>query len=91
LLQSLYPSSAEAVASTVSLGDVNLALGDAAGALASFDAYLARGGPLTQEARYGRIRALELLGRSVEADRAADEFVRLYPNSVQARSLRKPR
>jgi ferric-dicitrate binding protein FerR (iron transport regulator)/TolA-binding protein len=91
LLQSFYPSSAEAMASYVSLGDVNLALGDAAGALASFDAYLTRGGPLTQEARYGRIRALEALGRSAEAERATEEFLRLHPNSVQARSLRKPR
>jgi ferric-dicitrate binding protein FerR (iron transport regulator) len=91
LLEKGHPTSAEAIASYVSLGDVRLAMGDAAGALDAFDAYLGIGGPLAQEARYGRIRALAGLGRAEDAARATDEFLRLYPDSVQARSLRKPR
>jgi hypothetical protein len=70
------------------LGDIQLAnLGDASGALRSFDAYLARGGELTQEAKYGRIRALRALGRSAEERKAIEEFVAAYPRSVQASTL----
>jgi hypothetical protein len=83
-----HPRSGEARIAQVSLGELELSqLGQAASALASFEAYLAGGGSLTQEARYGRIRALRALGRSGEATEAAAAFVRDYPGSAQARSL----
>jgi tetratricopeptide (TPR) repeat protein len=84
-----YPKSAEARAALVSLGELQLSqLGNPAAALRSFDAYLAGGGSLKQEARYGRIRALRQLGRRTEARQASDDFVRDYPGSAQAKSLR---
>lgn len=85
-----YPGSAEARVALISLGELQLSqLGDASGALRSFDAYLRGGGPLRQEASYGRIRALRQLGRVGDARAAADAFLRAYPSSVQAATLRK--
>jgi tetratricopeptide (TPR) repeat protein len=85
-----YPGSAEARVALVSLGELQLSqMGDAAGALRSFDAYLRGGGGLSQEASYGRIRALRQLGRANEARAASDAFLRAYPTSVQASTLRK--
>jgi ferric-dicitrate binding protein FerR (iron transport regulator) len=89
-LMATHPRSALARVALVSLGELQLSqLGSPAAALQSFDAYLAGGGSLTQEARYGRIRALRQLGRSVEARRASEAFVRDYPGSAQAKSLRE--
>ncbi len=89
-LLKVHPNSAEARAALVSLGELQLSqLGSPAAALRSFDGYLVGGGALTQEARYGRIRALRQLGRTTEAQRASEEFVRDYPGSAQARSLRE--
>lgn len=88
LLQ-FYPRSDEARASLVSLGELSLSqLGDAAGALRSFEAYLKSGGALSREARYGRIRALGNLGRGELEERAIREFIRDYPQSAQSSSLR---
>lgn len=85
-----HGASAEARVALVSLGDLQLSqLGDAGGALRSFEGYLRRGGALSQEASYGRIRALRRLGRLSEARTAASAFVSAYPNSVQAATLRK--
>lgn len=87
-----YAGSAEARVALVSLGDLQLSqLGDASAALRSFDSYLRGGGALQQEASYGRIRALQRLGRSSEARAASDAFMRAYPNSVQAATLRRGR
>lgn len=89
-LMRVHPRSAEARAALVSLGELQLSqLGSPAAALRSFDAYVAGGGSLTQEARYGRIRALRQLGRTAEAQRASEEFVRDYPGSAQAKFLRE--
>ncbi len=84
-----YPRSPEARAARVSVGDLQLAhLGDPAGALASFDAYLQGGaGALTLEARHGRIRALSALGRTTEEQREIARFVKDYPASPQAAVL----
>jgi ferric-dicitrate binding protein FerR (iron transport regulator) len=69
-LQALHPSSNEAHASYVSLGELQLGgLADPAGALASFDAYLRTPGALTEQARFGRDRALRALGRSDEGSK----------------------
>jgi ferric-dicitrate binding protein FerR (iron transport regulator) len=84
-----HAGSAEARVALVSLGELQLSqLGDAQGALRTFDAYLRGGGRLRQEASYGRIRALRQLGRAVEAREASESFVLAYPNSAQASKLR---
>jgi tetratricopeptide (TPR) repeat protein len=84
-----YPRSAEARAALVSVGELQLSqLGDASEALRSFDAYLRGGGALDQEARYGKIRALGKLGLSDEEHAEVERFVRDYPRSVQAATLR---
>ncbi|MGC4086536.1 MAG: PEGA domain-containing protein [Polyangiaceae bacterium] len=88
-LMQAFPHSAEARVSLVSLGEMSLSeLNDARSALGSFDAYLKQGGGLTQEARYGRIRALGRLGRKAQERAAIESFLTDYPQSVQAASLR---
>jgi tetratricopeptide (TPR) repeat protein len=85
-----FPRSDEARVSLVSLGELQLSeLKQPAQALQSFNAYLRASGPLTREARYGKIRALQLLGRGPEQQAAIAEFLRDYPNSVQAVTLRQ--
>lgn len=85
----LHRGSAEARAALVSLGELQLSqLGRPGEALRSFDRYLTAPGSLTQEARYGRVRALRRLGRTAEAQSATDSFLRDYPGSAQAESLR---
>jgi ferric-dicitrate binding protein FerR (iron transport regulator) len=83
-----HPASAEAHASLVSLGDVLLSTGDAQGALTSFEAYQRTSGPLSQEAAYGRIRALRSLGRAAEERAAILSFFDAYPQAPQIPSLR---
>jgi ferric-dicitrate binding protein FerR (iron transport regulator) len=84
-----YPGHAAALAASVSLGQLELtSFGNASGALSAFDLYLKRGGPLEQEARYGKIRALAALGKSAEELREIDVFLSRYPSSVQAEALR---
>jgi tetratricopeptide (TPR) repeat protein len=84
------PRTTEARVALVSLGELQLSqLGSPGAAVRSFDAYLRVGGPLSQEASYGRIRALRQLGRLNEARAASEAFVAAYPNSVQAATLRK--
>ena len=78
--------SAEAPAARVALGLLLLdQLKDPRGALALFDAYLAGTlkGPLAQEAAYGRIRALQRLGRRVEEISALRSFLHYYPGALQ--------
>jgi hypothetical protein len=89
LLRNTWPRSAESSAALLSLAELELTrLGKAQAALRSFDTYLAAGGPLAQEALYGRIRALRQLGREAEASRATTDFLRDYPGSLQAQTLR---
>lgn len=88
-LQAAHPRSAEARTALVSLGELQMAqLGDPAGALRSFESYLAGGGPLSQEAAYGKIRALRALGRAGDERRAIASFLGAYPASAQERWLR---
>ncbi len=87
-LRTIWPHSPEATAALLSLADLKLTLGEPASALRLFDGYLASRGPLSQEAHYGRIRALRNLGRTNEAQDATTEFVRAYPDSAQAQTLR---
>ncbi|MDY0001964.1 MAG: FecR domain-containing protein, partial [Polyangia bacterium] len=81
-----HGGSAEAPAARVALGLLLLEKkGDAHGALALFDAYLAltRRGPLAQEAAYGRVRALQRVGRKAEKRAALKDFLHYYPGALQ--------
>lgn len=77
-----HPSSAEAQAARVSLGQLRLAAGRHKAALALFERYLQRGGPLAEEARWGEIQALAALGRDEALAAAVDRLVREEPRSV---------
>lgn len=84
-----FPGSPEAHAAEVPYGELELgALGHAGQALAAFDRYLVRGGPLAEEASFGRIRALRALGRHDDARAAVSAFLATYPDSALAPSLR---
>jgi tetratricopeptide (TPR) repeat protein len=83
-----YPGSVEARVALVSLGQLSLGGGDAAGALNYFDRYLSGSGPLGMEARLGRIQALRRLGRTGDELAAIQDFLARYPDSVHAPRLR---
>jgi ferric-dicitrate binding protein FerR (iron transport regulator) len=84
------PTSAAGGAALVSLGELSLSsLNDPRGALAAFDSYLSRGGSLSQEAAFGRARALRALGRTAEERSAIERFVARYPDAPQSRVLRE--
>lgn len=84
-----YPNSSKARATLVSLAQLYQGpLDDPAKALRHFDRYLERGGPLAEEAHYGRIRALRSLGRGAVAKAEVEAFLRAYPNSAYADALR---
>ena len=87
-LLATHAGSAEAHAAALSLADLELARGAADEALRLFERYLTHGGPMALEARYGRIRALERLGRTNEAQAATASFLRDYAGSPQADALR---
>jgi hypothetical protein len=83
-------SSDEARMALVSLGELELyELRQPAPALHAFETYLRQPGPLTREARYGRIRALQMLSRWADAQPAIAAFLKDYPSSVQAERLRR--
>ncbi|MCA9651056.1 MAG: tetratricopeptide repeat protein [Myxococcales bacterium] len=85
-----FPASAEAKTAHVSLGRMELRRGRAKQALAHFDAYLASStGALTEEARYGRIRALRALGRSAQELASIEAFLADHADSIYAARLRK--
>jgi TolA-binding protein len=84
-----YPRTAEARASLVALGRMLLDDGDAAGALGSFDQYLASSGALAEDAMLGRALALRHLGRAGDEARAWSALVREYPGSVHAGRARQ--
>ncbi|MCA9683763.1 MAG: tetratricopeptide repeat protein, partial [Myxococcales bacterium] len=84
-----YPSSPKVGATLVSLAQLYQGpLADQAKALTYFDRYLDRGGPLAEEAHYGKIRALRSLGRSAAAKTEVEAFLRSYPDSAYADALR---
>jgi len=86
LLQDQYSGSSEAELSRVTLATLLLNGGDASGALAGFERYLA--GPsraLEAEALVGRARALERLGRRQLETAAWREVQHRFPGSVYAR------
>lgn len=84
-----HPNHAAARTAMVTLGQLHLDLREPRPALKWFDRYLARpGGPLAEDAAYGRIRALGALGRSADERAAIDEFLASYPASSYAAKLR---
>lgn len=90
-LWSEFPRSEEAKVSMISLGELELVQRkDARAALAAFNAYLRLGGPLEREARFGKIRALQALERRDDAGAETASFLRDYPTSTQASTLRRP-
>lgn len=77
-----FPKSAEARAGRVALAQIKLGRGKAKAALRLFSAAAKGGGPLAEEAAWGRIQALHRLGRKDALHKAVDGFVRDYPSSV---------
>ena len=47
------------------------------------------GGPLSEQAEYGRIRALHQLGRGSQEREATRRFIARYPNAPETRLLKK--
>jgi len=84
-----YPRSSSAGPARVALGQVELARGRARAALDAFERYLDRGGPLAEEAAYGRIEALGKLGRAKDEQAAIDRFLAKYPGSSYAAKLQR--
>ncbi len=83
----LHPKSGVAPLARISLAQLQLAQGDATAALAGFEAYERTGGALSQEAHYGKIRALRALGRAAEERAESERFIVRYPKSPQAAAL----
>jgi hypothetical protein len=83
-----YPRSAEAPAALVPFGEILLGRSDARTALDAFDRYLTRGGALEEEARFGRVRALRMLGRAPEERAAIEAMIERFPSGALATSLR---
>ena len=87
-LQQAYPQSNEATLSYAMLGALLLQRGDAQGALAQFDGYVARGGPVLEEALAGRARALGQLADRTGEIQAWEQLVDRFPSSVHATRAR---
>ncbi|WP_437936694.1 tetratricopeptide repeat protein [Sorangium sp. So ce341] len=84
-----HPSSPEARAALVSLGQIALRQGKPAEALGHFERYLAGpGGPLAAEARVGRVQCLRRLGRAADERAAIADFLSRHGQSVHAPRLR---
>lgn len=87
-----HPRSSEAKISLISLGELELVEQKRpAKALRYFDRYLRAGGPLSEEALHGRVRALRKLGRSDDELEAIDALLSAHPGSVYADSVEKRR
>jgi TolA-binding protein len=88
-VRSAYPSSAESELARVSLGQLLLGRGDAAGAEREFRRYLARAhGQLVEEALLGRAQSLEQLGRAREERASLQRLLDEFPHSVYAARAR---
>jgi hypothetical protein len=88
-LRRLHPGTPEAHTCLALMGHVYLRhLGKPAAALRLFNRYLRRGGSLAPEAAWGRIRALDRLGRTQAAIDGCRAFLNRYPKSIYARQVR---
>jgi TolA-binding protein len=84
-LETRFPTSREAQVLRAIIGRALLDRGDATGALARFDGYLAAGGgDLAEDAMVGRATALDRLGRSDEAARAWAALLATFPATPYA-------
>lgn len=81
-LRRQHPQSPEANAANVSIGQLELRRGQARAALRAYSRYLARGGPLAEEAHWGKIRALHRLKRHKRRDQAIAALRALSPSSL---------
>ncbi|MCH9685888.1 MAG: tetratricopeptide repeat protein [Deltaproteobacteria bacterium] len=82
-LRRLHPRSPEAHAANISAGELQLRRGQARAALRSFARYLrGGGGPLAEEAHWGRIRALHRIGKTADRDSAIEALRDAHPSSV---------
>jgi ferric-dicitrate binding protein FerR (iron transport regulator) len=88
-LRASFPASPEAFTVLVTMGQIELDLKSPARALATFDAYLRRGGPLAPEALAGKIRSLRALGKTGEERAAIEEYLSRYPGGFDAPALKK--
>ncbi|HVZ71591.1 MAG TPA: tetratricopeptide repeat protein [Polyangia bacterium] len=90
-LSRAFPGSRQEMTARVIVGDLSLGRGAARDALTSFDSYLAANpdGTLAEEARVGRARALEELGRADEEREAWRQLLRRHPDSVQTERARE--
>jgi tetratricopeptide (TPR) repeat protein len=92
LLLEEHPDGPDAQNARVELADLSREkLGAPARALQLYDAYLRRGGPLGPEARYGKARALQSLGRARDERAAIDAFLTEHGQDFRARELRDRR
>jgi len=88
-LEKQFPGTREARVAKATTGKLLLDRGDASGALARFDAYLASGSSeLREEAMAGRATALERLGREEEESRAWAALLATYPATPYAAHAR---
>jgi TolA-binding protein len=84
-LEARFPTSREAQVLRAVVGRILLDRGDAAAALARFDAYLgAGGGDLAEDAMVGRATTLDRLGRGDEAAQAWNTLLATYPSTPYA-------
>lgn len=87
----LHPASPAACTVLLPIGELSLdRLGQGKAALEAFDAYILEcgKGPLLEEARYGRARALKRLGKGAEERKALEVFLRDHPTSVRKNAVR---
>ncbi|MEX1365463.1 MAG: tetratricopeptide repeat protein [Nannocystaceae bacterium] len=81
-LRRQFPRSPEAQAANVSIGQLELRRGRSKSALRAFQRYLGEGGPMAEEAHWGKIQALHRLGRTRERDTAIATLRKAHPSSV---------
>lgn len=88
-LTAIHPNSREAATVLVTMGKLELQTGSPGRALQAFQAYLARGGPLSPEALGGKIRALRALGREGEERAMMEQYLSRYPDGFEAPALKR--